>query len=197
VLLVLPLTGAERLTSLLDLQSGTSFRRLKLWEASVNMVRDHPLLGVGLDNFLYQHRSKYLLPEAWQEPDLSHPHNWLLDYWTRLGLLGVASLVWLQVVFFREGMRLYRGGRGELGGAEARMKEAGGRRQEQEAGGARGEPGGVEASDEQALVLGLMASMVAFLAHGLIDNSYFVVDLAFVFMLTVGLVQRKNRIAQN
>jgi len=35
-----------------------------------------------------------------------------------------------------------------------------------------------------------MASMVDFLAHGLIDNSYFLVDLAFVFFLTLGLMRR-------
>jgi hypothetical protein len=45
-------------------------------------------------------------------------------------------------------------------------------------------------AEVQALVLGLMASMVAFLAHGLIDNSYFLVDLAFVFFLTLGIVRR-------
>ena len=33
-----------------------------------------------------------------------------------------------------------------------------------------------------------MASMVAALAHGLIDNSFFLVDLAFVLMLTLALV---------
>ena len=35
-----------------------------------------------------------------------------------------------------------------------------------------------------------MASMVDFLAHGLVDAAYFVVDLAFVFMLTLALAQR-------
>ena len=33
-----------------------------------------------------------------------------------------------------------------------------------------------------------MASMVDFLAHGLVDNSYFLVDLAFAFCLTLALV---------
>jgi tetrahydromethanopterin S-methyltransferase subunit E len=33
-----------------------------------------------------------------------------------------------------------------------------------------------------------MASMVATLAHGLIDNSFFLVDLAFIFFLTLGVV---------
>jgi len=32
--------------------------------------------------------------------------------------------------------------------------------------------------------------MVGFLAHGLIDNSYFLVDLAFVFFLTLGITGR-------
>ena len=43
--------------------------------------------------------------------------------------------------------------------------------------------------DHWALIIGLMASMVDFLAHGLVDASYFVVDLAFVFMLTLALAQ--------
>ena len=40
-----------------------------------------------------------------------------------------------------------------------------------------------------ALMIGLAASMVDFLTHGLVDAAYFVVDLAFVFMLTLALVQ--------
>jgi hypothetical protein len=35
-----------------------------------------------------------------------------------------------------------------------------------------------------------MGSMVIFLSHGLVDNSFFLVDLAFAFFLVVGLVQR-------
>ncbi|NIN67390.1 MAG: hypothetical protein GTO63_22350 [Anaerolineae bacterium] len=156
ILALLPVAKMERITSLFDLEDGTTFLRLKLWEAALRMIRDHPLLGVGLDNFLYQY-PRYMLPEAWQEPDLSHPHNIVLDWWTRLGVLGVGALIWLEVAFFRLGLRLYR----SLKGAEA-----------------------------QALLLGLMASMVDFLAHGLIDNSYFLVDLGFFFFLTLGIVRR-------
>lgn len=152
---LLPLIGTERLASLVNTQSGTTFLRLKLWQGSLNMIRDHPLLGVGLDNFLYQYRTRYVLPEAWEELDLSHPHNIILDFWTRLGILGVIAIGWLQFAFFRKALHLYRQ---------------------------------QEDRDLRALLLGLMASMVAFLAHGLIDNSYFLVDLAFVFCLTIGIV---------
>ena len=46
-----------------------------------------------------------------------------------------------------------------------------------------------------ALIIGLMASMVDFLTHGLVDAAYFVVDLAFVFMLTLALVQADDNAA--
>jgi hypothetical protein len=35
-----------------------------------------------------------------------------------------------------------------------------------------------------------MGSMAVFLSHGLVDNSFFLVDLAFAFFLVVGLTQR-------
>jgi O-antigen ligase len=153
---LLPFAGAERFRSLFDLSGGTAFQRVKLWEATLSMIRDHPLWGVGLDNFLYQY-PRYMLPEAWQEPDLSHPHDILLDWWTRLGLLGVGALIWLEVAFYRTGLRLYRS---------------------------------LDEGELRALVLGLLGSMVDFLAHGLIDNSYFLVDLAFVFFLSLGIMRR-------
>ena len=53
------------------------------------MIEERPLTGVGLDQFLYWYRSRYLLPEAWEEPNLSIPHNILLNYWVNLGILGV------------------------------------------------------------------------------------------------------------
>jgi O-antigen ligase len=153
-LAAIPVLRTPRFTSLFDLQSGTSFFRLNLWRSTVDMIRDHPVLGVGLDNFLYAYRGRYIRPAAWQEPDLSHPHNIVLDYWSRLGILGLAAGLWLQAAFWRLALPLRRLGH----------------------------------RDERALALGLMASMVDFLAHGLVDNSYFLVDLAFAFFLTLGLV---------
>ncbi len=95
VVALLPFLGAERFQRLLDFQQGTGFVRLNLWRSAWQMALDHPLLGVGPDNFLYVNRSFYLLPAAWQEPNLNHPHNWLLDWWTRLGLPGLLlAMLW-------------------------------------------------------------------------------------------------------
>lgn len=98
-----PFLATERFQRLLDFQGGTGFVRLQLWRSAWQMALDHPLFGVGPDNFLYAYRSDYLLPAAWQEPNLNHPHNWLLDWWTRLGLPGlVLASLWFGTLFFRQ-----------------------------------------------------------------------------------------------
>ena len=90
-----------------DLLGDTFVFRKHLWYSSVQLIREHPLTGVGLDQFLYWYRSRYLLPEAWQEPNLSIPHNVLLNFWVNLGVLGVVvagtlqALYWRQVIWLR------------------------------------------------------------------------------------------------
>ena len=69
------------------------------------MVRDHPLLGVGLDNFAYLYQQVYLREGAAAEPNLSHPHNWLLHVWLELGVLGLIAFVWLLVRFWQAAPR--------------------------------------------------------------------------------------------
>lgn len=164
VVVVIALLATPRFAGLLDPHSGTLFFRLHLWRASWMMFRDHPLLGVGPDNFLYQYRGRYILPDAWQEPHLSHAHNVLLSYATRLGILGLAAGIWFQVGFWRLALPL-RQRRGPGTGRSTRDR------------------------DRRALALGSMGLMVNVLAHGLVDASYFFPDLALAFFLALGLVQ--------
>ncbi len=153
ILALIPLSQTARFRAIFEVEPGsTTFFRLKLWPASLAMLADYWPLGMGLNNFLYQYRTRYILPQAWQEPDLSHPHNIVLDFGIQLGLGGLAVLVWLQGAFWLTAWRLYK-------------------------------------KIPEPFVLGLMGSMAVFLSHGLIDNAYFLVDLAFVFFLTAGLVQ--------
>ncbi len=181
-LAAIPFLNSPRVQALLS-GEGTQVFRVALWRSTVNMIGEHPILGVGPDNFLYAYRGRYLLPEAWQESGLSHPHNVVLDFGARLGLLGLATFVWIQIGFWKIALPLRHSersqeshpGRSETlrGVYPERSRWAQGDRS----------PGA------RALAIGLMASMVDFLAHGLVDAAYFVVDLAFVFMLTLALVQ--------
>lgn len=98
---LLPLFNTPRFAALLNPASGTAFLRVSLWRSAWAMFLDYPLLGVGPDNFLYAYRTRYILPTAWEEFNLSHPHNWLLDLVTRLGVLGLGVFLALQVDFWR------------------------------------------------------------------------------------------------
>jgi len=66
--------------------------RTTIWRSSVDMLRDHPVTGVGLDQFLGQYGRRYVRIEGWPERYTSHPHNLFLDFWLSLGLAGLATL---------------------------------------------------------------------------------------------------------
>ncbi len=153
LLALVPLLRTPRFAGLLDPTQGTAGFRLSLWHSAWGMIRDHPLLGVGPDNFLYAYRTRYVLPTAWEEFNLSHPHNVVMDFAVRLGLPGLIALVWLQVAFWRRSLPLRR----------------------------------APDAFHRALALGLMGSMADFLGHGLVDASYFVIDLAYAFFLSLAV----------
>jgi O-antigen ligase len=154
VVALIPLLRTPRFAGMFDLSGGTTGFRLSLWHSSLGMIRDYPLLGVGPDNFLYAYRTRYVLPTAWEEFNLAHPHNVVMDFAVRLGVLGVAIFVGLQVSFWRKVWPLRK----------------------------------ATHPATRALALGAMASMADFLAHGMVDAAYFVIDLAFVFWFSLALV---------
>lgn len=157
---------SARFANILDFTTGTNFFRLRLWESAVEIIRDHPITGIGLDQFLYRFSGEYVRPDAVWDPDLSHPHNVILDFWTRLGIIGVFLFAAIQISFWRSvvaALNLFRQQDRTL----------------------------------FALALGLMGSMAGLLAHGFIDNSVFVIDLAFIFMFQLAAAVRLNDIANS
>jgi O-antigen ligase len=157
---LLAATRVPILAARLDLFGETGFFRLNLWRAAANMFVDHPWLGVGLDNFLYAYRGRYILDAAWQEPNLNHPHNILLDFATRLGVLGLLAGGWM---IGEAALALHRA-----------IRRAG--------------------PEWLPVAAGLGGSLAAMLAHGLVDHSFFLVDLAFVFFLILGTAVWLNQL---
>jgi len=154
MLALIPLLRTPRFAGMFDFTGGTTGFRFSLWHSAWGMVRDAPVLGVGPDNFLYAYRTRYVLPTAWEEFNLSHPHNVVMDFASRLGILGLGVFVWLQAIFWRRSLPI---------------------RHDQD-------------TMSRALALGVMGSMADFLGHGLVDASYFVIDLAFAFFFSLAIV---------
>lgn len=114
LLLVAPFAGTARVRETLDPRPGTTgYIRLRLWQSAIAMGADHPWLGVGLDNFLYHYQDRYVQRDVIQERRLNHPHNLVLDWWTRLGLPGLLLLATLALGNLRSGARGIRLRRGQ------------------------------------------------------------------------------------
>ena len=90
------LVGSGRLTA--TGANGTQLSRLPIWRSSIEMIREFPITGVGLDQFLYQYWPRYVEPAGWPERYTAHPHNLVLDLWLRLGVLGPLIGLWLVLV---------------------------------------------------------------------------------------------------
>ncbi|MEO5952396.1 MAG: O-antigen ligase family protein [Chloroflexia bacterium] len=154
-LAALPFINVTRITSMFDFntEDNTGVARAKIWASALKIIGDHPFTGIGQDQFLYQD-PKYGVPQL-RLFTISHPHNWVLDFWLRLGLPGLLWLLATLIYFFRQTYTLWAKLRGTATGA---------------------------------LLLGLMASMIDFAVHGLLDMAYFTMDSALTFWLTFGLV---------
>ena len=69
-------SGKEHLSPLFSV-----FMRFNYWRDTLEIIKMHPFIGVGLGNFNLVY-SRYA-------------HNFLLQFWAEAGLVGVASLFWL------------------------------------------------------------------------------------------------------
>lgn len=148
--------------------------RQMIWRSTLAMIRDHPAFGVGLDQFLTQYAPRYIDPAAWEERFTSHPHNLFLDFWVRLGIMGFAWVTWTLGSLV---MRLLRALRPP---AIPTPKRPG-----------RGDVADVGAANDELrpVLIAAGVACVAAIVHGLLDNFYFLIDLAFAWWLLLALVQ--------
>lgn len=153
---------SPRFSRLLDFSSGTNFYRLRVWESAIDMIQDYPITGIGLDQFLNKFRGEYIRPDAWQEPNLSHPHNIVLDFWLQLGIGGLFVLVFIQYGFWKSIWQPYRIHQNSTNRFQT------------------------------VLIIGAIGSMTNLITHGLIDNSVYVNDLVYVFMFLIAIAANEN-----
>jgi O-antigen ligase len=125
--------------------SGTDSLALRedIWRSGLTMVRDRPLVGYGPDQFLYVYTPRYIDPAAWAERFTSHGHNFLIDAWVRIGIIGAVFALLALLAVARAALR-----------------------------GAR------EHGTCRPLAVATTFALAAALAQGMVDNGYFVHDLA-------------------
>lgn len=141
------------LTTLREGGGSIGLRRM-IWSSTLAMIRDHPVFGVGLDQFYYQYAPRYVAPAAWGERFTSHPHDLFLDFWVRLGIMGLAWVTW---TFGTLGLTATRGWC-------------------------------MTSGESRRLLFAATIAALAAAVHGLVDNFYFLIDLAFVWWFLLALI---------
>src|SRR3989344_2473438 len=74
--------------------------RFQIWSAALAILKDNPLLGIGLGTFqeYYLAYQKYFSPYLeWAVPQ---PHNLILAFWLQTGMIGLIGFLWLVINFF-------------------------------------------------------------------------------------------------
>ena len=145
---------------------GTEPTRFAIWRSSIEMIREHPVFGVGPDQFLFQYTRRFVEPMGWPERYTSHPHNIILDTWLRLGVLGLATLATIIA--------------GLVWWIQAKTAEI----------------------RNDAWAIGAIAALFGGFVHSMVDNGFFLADLAsmswffIVLLITVPSIVKREEAPQ-
>ncbi|MDP3993702.1 MAG: O-antigen ligase family protein [Candidatus Doudnabacteria bacterium] len=104
IVLLIPFSRAK----LLDLARGTDLsqqNRYVLWSAATDMIKKSPLLGVGLTGFREAYKNYPLGPDRVVQ---NYPHNFFLNFWLEVGLLGLISMLGLLILFYKKIFLLFK-----------------------------------------------------------------------------------------
>ena len=92
----------RRLLAGIDESSGEQPSRTQFWSVAIDMLQDHPLLGVGPDNFRWLFASY----SGVQADNLGiHAHDQYLETLADTGVLGLLAFMWLLIVVTRGAMQ--------------------------------------------------------------------------------------------
>lgn len=85
----------------------TNIERFYIWKSTIDMIIEHPL-GVGMDNYskaINDYRGKY--SHKFSAGSDAHAHNTILTQAAEHGIVGLSAFLWIWIIFFKEGVRLY------------------------------------------------------------------------------------------
>ena len=105
----MPLDLFGRLMSTFDTKQSSNFDRIRMLEAGVEMIKDHPVLGVGPAN-VKESYSIFRKQDA-PRPRPPHLHNNVVQLWAERGILGLAAYILFLGLFLRECVREWHGPR--------------------------------------------------------------------------------------
>ncbi|MBI4432048.1 MAG: O-antigen ligase family protein [Candidatus Omnitrophica bacterium] len=92
----------DRFTNLLNPADGTVIERKILWKESGQMIRQAPLLGMGVNTYARNEPAFKV-----SKTDFQYAHNGYLQMAAEIGLLGLLSFLTLVTYFFISGLKVF------------------------------------------------------------------------------------------
>jgi hypothetical protein len=103
-----------RLATIGDASFQSNSERRLMWSVAIRLFEEHPITGVGLEQYGPLYNGEYYPPEA-KEYGHGHPHNIVLKILSEGGILGIMAFFLLHGYFFMQFYRLNRAARGQHG----------------------------------------------------------------------------------
>ncbi len=84
--------------------------RIAAYRNSLNMIKAHPLIGVGINTFMKNYKQYKQYPEYRNvvTADYLYAHNNFLHLAAEIGLIGLGVFIWLLYRLFRECAKIYK-----------------------------------------------------------------------------------------
>jgi len=165
-------------------QNYSTAERLAHWLAGVGMFSDHPFTGVGIGNYGSAYAQYHV---GIFVNSLDHAHNYYINIAAETGIIGLVAFLFLIATIFVAGGRAYKT-------INRKYIQIQAKRTQPQAGQSRIETLrsfqmlGILTND-RALAIGLIASLLSVCVHNLVDNLY-VHGMTILFaLLTVALIR--------
>ncbi|MFH0814810.1 MAG: O-antigen ligase family protein [Candidatus Falkowbacteria bacterium] len=99
------LNPAPKIVSEILLKDWSGQVRIKMWQETWTMLKDNPIFGAGLSGYQTTIAPYHIWPFV---EIFMYPHNFILTFWSELGLLGLLSWIGLLIFIFKLSTRTDR-----------------------------------------------------------------------------------------
>lgn len=99
--------NTEKFLNILN-ERGSLASRIMIWKVSFELVKSHPIVGIGPGMFQTEYLKVQNKFEPYLEWAVPQPHNIFIAFWLQTGILGLIGFVWLVVLFFKQGFQVIK-----------------------------------------------------------------------------------------
>ena len=152
----------------------TNIERFYIWKSTIDMIIEHPL-GVGMDNYskaINNYRGKY--SHKFSAGSDAHAHNTILTQAAEHGIIGLAVFLWIWIIFFKEGIKIYLNLRSQKPEARSQNEKF-----------------------MESITIGGVGAVAGFHVAGMFENNFGDAEVATMMWFIMGLVFLMKKINPN